>query len=243
MVPIGDLGAFVAASCLDSDRENSYSAYMFLDMDGNVVEKIDFDTDSITLHPLYDVKTRQYNMAIVDFDRDRSKTVDTQITDYTKSSNLKFEYTRIETNEQGLLNQYYFSVPDPKADYTCNGPLNETEIYYRRSLCTTLKRQFGIDASRELPYGSLLLTDGNTQYAYALYSHSIQDVSDPANSSSTMYSYYSVLLYYAPFAKKVIEADLVFMIDGSPSIVPDNTTLYPIQNSFNGTKGIIINDD
>ncbi|KAJ2703906.1 hypothetical protein FB645_003726 [Coemansia sp. IMI 203386] len=243
LVPIGEVGAFVAASCLDAKQAKNYTAHMFVNTGFNTVDKIDFGIDSVHFYQLYNQQTLDYNIAIVNFNRKKVQPIYTRITDFTKPDR-GFLYSRIELDEQlNPSKEYTNLVQHPNSDYTCNGPVSINELLSASAVCTTLKQQFDQDDKRELPYGSVLLADNGTEYPYALYSHSIIDVSDANNPSGTMYSYYMVLLYYADFAKQVFGADLSFIIDGVNSVVTGTNSVSPIESKFNGTKKLVIFDD
>ncbi|KAJ2705980.1 hypothetical protein FB645_001957 [Coemansia sp. IMI 203386] len=222
VVPIADIGAFVAANCVSGDENGTQYSIIWQNTNSEKSEKVsqtDLKRDQIFLHKKYKEPELTYNIAVVAFNKNSSTNsgvmANIEATALTKN-NLEFE--KLVVNQQVTT-----WLPDIKmagdisVDDACSIQSSLAIDNQGRFVCTDSRVNY-TESGQQIPFAvaTTKASNGNSdQYSYALYSHSLAD-SPSIHNATVMYSYYSVLYYYLQFAQSVLNVSISATSGGQP---------------------------
>ncbi|KAJ2377792.1 hypothetical protein IW150_001182, partial [Coemansia sp. RSA 2607] len=163
----------------------------------------ELDISNIHVHPNYDPSTLEYNIAVIEFNKESSDTYTPYIAAspfYLENSSYVFRSVDKFSNKWNV--PIVYGMPGEDGDCA-----NYSGVYAANDLvllCTTSVATQSYDGTCKLPSASLYCLNDNNLGIVGLFSHSVLLGKNPCDNGTKWYNYYSYLYHFDSFAASVL---------------------------------------
>ncbi|KAJ2786052.1 hypothetical protein GGI15_001719 [Coemansia interrupta] len=231
---------YVSANCLEfnSDKTLSkstvYSVAVYIGNTNNSNSDIlihQLDISDIHVHPNYDSSTLEYNIAVIEFNKDSTDTYKPYIAASPfLLGNSSYVFRSVDESSDKWSVPISYGMPGEDGDCASySGVYAANDLIL---LCTTSVATQSYNGTCKLPSGSLYSLLGNDIGVVGLFSHSVLLGDNPCDNSTKWYNYYSYLYHFDSFAASVLNRSIdVFQLGVGTYTDDDSGNLEYITNN------------